>query len=46
MNYMKVTSVGVLNNMTEIRVVNSKDIVMSNEEGNWKNNDEYEISIG
>ena len=46
MNYMKMTSVGVLNNMTKIRIVNSKDIVMSSEKGNWKNNDEYEISTG
>ena len=44
MNYMKMTSVGVLNNMTEIRIVNLKDIVVSSEEGNCKDNDEYEIS--
>ena len=36
----------VCNSMTEMRIVNSNDIVMSSEEGNWKNNDEYEISLG
>ena len=33
-NHMRMTGVGCSNNMTEVHVVNSKDIVMSDEKGN------------